>query len=192
MTSRPRYTRPSLQLLAGASAKNMPNLRNLAMELRKVCCHPVSVCVGLPACLVQRCATCARGQRHAGGLLWCPPVRLTTHSNLYPALRPPLLLQYLCTGLEDDILRRKLEAATAAEAAGGSKVAALSEVDQLVQACGKMVLLHKLLPKLKAEGHKVGWARGAARCPNVRVWVLRCIVSNPYLMICRHFKTLPF
>ncbi len=31
-----------LQLLAGASSKNMPNLRNLAMELRKVCCHPVS------------------------------------------------------------------------------------------------------------------------------------------------------
>ena len=28
-------------LLAGASNKNLPNLRNLAMELRKVCCHPV-------------------------------------------------------------------------------------------------------------------------------------------------------
>ena len=38
----PPCTRCSLQLLAGASAKNMPNLRNLAMELRKVCCHPVS------------------------------------------------------------------------------------------------------------------------------------------------------
>jgi hypothetical protein len=83
-------------------------------------------------------------------------------SNLAcPCVVTPLLLQYLCTGLEDDILRRKLEAAAAAEAAGGSKVAALSEVDQLVQACGKMVLLHKLLPKLKAEGHKVGgWVDG--------------------------------
>jgi hypothetical protein len=29
-------------LLAGASTKTMPQLRNLAMELRKVCCHPVS------------------------------------------------------------------------------------------------------------------------------------------------------
>jgi len=28
-------------LLTGCSAKNLPNLRNLAMELRKVCCHPV-------------------------------------------------------------------------------------------------------------------------------------------------------
>ena len=28
-------------LLAGMGAKNLPNLNNLAMELRKVCCHPV-------------------------------------------------------------------------------------------------------------------------------------------------------
>jgi hypothetical protein len=28
-------------LLSGCNAKNLPNLRNLAMELRKVCCHPV-------------------------------------------------------------------------------------------------------------------------------------------------------
>ena len=31
----------------------------------------------------------------------------------------------------------------------------LSEVQQLVQASGKMVLMDKLLPKLRAEGHKV-------------------------------------
>ena len=30
-----------------------------------------------------------------------------------------------------------------------------SELDLLVQSSGKMLLLHKLLPKLKAEGHKV-------------------------------------
>lgn len=35
------------QLLAGATTKNMPNLRNLAMELRKVCCHPVSYSQGV-------------------------------------------------------------------------------------------------------------------------------------------------
>lgn len=29
-------------LLGGASTKNTPQLQNLAMELRKVCCHPVS------------------------------------------------------------------------------------------------------------------------------------------------------
>jgi hypothetical protein len=28
-------------LLAGTGAKNLPNLNNLAMQLRKVCCHPV-------------------------------------------------------------------------------------------------------------------------------------------------------
>lgn len=30
-----------------------------------------------------------------------------------------------------------------------------SELDLLVQSSGKMLLLHKLLPKLKDEGHKV-------------------------------------
>ncbi len=35
------YSREIGTLLAGASSKNMPNLRNLCMELRKVCCHPV-------------------------------------------------------------------------------------------------------------------------------------------------------
>ncbi|KAL4423047.1 hypothetical protein ABPG77_002081 [Micractinium sp. CCAP 211/92] len=78
-------------LLAGASSKNLPNMRNLAMELRKVCCH-----------------------------------------------------SYLCNGLEEDIQRRKLEAGVEA-----------GELDQLVAASGKMVLLHKLLPKLKSEGRKV-------------------------------------
>ena len=36
------YERQIGALMAGASAKNMPNMRNLAMELRKLCCHPVS------------------------------------------------------------------------------------------------------------------------------------------------------
>lgn len=30
------------QLLQGAAPRNLPNLKNLAMELRKICCHPVS------------------------------------------------------------------------------------------------------------------------------------------------------
>ena len=132
----------------------MPNLRNLAMELRKVCCHPVRItcqqaawAAAQPGCMAPACQP-----PYFPHFLASPPKMVA----LTPSHYGPLL-QYLCTGLEDDILRRKLEAASAAEAAGGAKVAALSEVDQLVQACGKMVLLHKLLPKLKAEGHKVGW-----------------------------------
>ena len=35
------------------------------------------------------------------------------------------------------------------------------ELDHLVHASGKMVLLHKLLPKLRREGHKVGRRGGA-------------------------------
>jgi hypothetical protein len=35
------YANQISALLGGATAKNMPQMRNLAMELRKVCCHPV-------------------------------------------------------------------------------------------------------------------------------------------------------
>ena len=78
-------------LLGGAAQKNAPNLKNLAMELRKVCCHP-----------------------------------------------------FLCDGLEDDVAARRRAAGLPTD-----------EIAKLVGASGKMLLLHKLLPKLKAEGHKV-------------------------------------
>ena len=53
-------------------------------------------------------------------------------------------MQYLCNGLEDDItVRHNLR---------GERTV---ELDSLVGASGKMILLHKLLPKLQAEGHKV-------------------------------------
>ncbi|CAK0786707.1 hypothetical protein CVIRNUC_009921 [Coccomyxa viridis] len=78
-------------LLGGVSTKNAPQLQNLAMELRKVCCHP-----------------------------------------------------FLCRGLEDYVTFEQQKA--------GQQ---LPELEQLVQASGKMVLLNKLLPKLRAEGHKV-------------------------------------
>ena len=35
------YARDIGALLGGSSNKNLPNMRNLAMELRKLCCHPV-------------------------------------------------------------------------------------------------------------------------------------------------------
>ena len=53
-------------------------------------------------------------------------------------------LQFLCNGLEEDFAVKKHAAGSAG-----------SELDLLVQSSGKMLLLHKLLPKLKAEGHKV-------------------------------------
>lgn len=78
-------------LLGGTSAKNVPALRNVAMELRKVCCHP-----------------------------------------------------FLCEGIEDDIIARNKK---------DEKI--LGELDLLVSSCGKMQLIHKLLPKLRAENRKV-------------------------------------
>ena len=55
-------------------------------------------------------------------------------------------MQFLCNGLEEDFAVKK-------HAAGNAG----SELDLLVQSSGKMLLLHKLLPKLKAEGHKVSF-----------------------------------
>lgn len=52
--------------------------------------------------------------------------------------------QYLCNGLEDDIFARQ-------QARGES----VGELDRLINASGKMILLKKLLPKLRDEGHKV-------------------------------------
>lgn len=37
------YSQQIGALLGGGSSKNLPNMRNLAMELRKLCCHPVSL-----------------------------------------------------------------------------------------------------------------------------------------------------
>lgn len=83
-------------LLGGGSTENTPLLRNVAMELRKVCNHP-----------------------------------------------------FLCDGVEDDYAKRVKEAALTSDGAN------LSEIDLLVTACGKMQLLHKLLPKLREEKRKV-------------------------------------
>ena len=55
-----------------------------------------------------------------------------------------LLMQFLCNGLEEDFAVKKHAAGSAG-----------TELDLLIQSSGKMLLLHKLLPKLKAEGHKV-------------------------------------
>lgn len=54
-------------------------------------------------------------------------------------------MQFLCRGLEDHMMLR--------QAARGS--GDVPEIDRIVNASGKMVLLAKLLPKLRSEGHKV-------------------------------------
>ncbi len=48
-------------------------------------------------------------------------------------------MQFLCEGLEEDVASRK---------------AGLTGAELLTAASGKMLLLHKLLPKLRREGHK--------------------------------------
>lgn len=81
-------------VMAGNNKKNLPNMRNLAMELRKVCNHP-----------------------------------------------------FMSTGVEDDYRAKRL-------AAVPPGAAPPTELQLLTQSCGKMVLMGKLLPKLRAEGKK--------------------------------------
>ena len=85
-------------LLAGTSRKNMPNSRNLLMELRHCCNHP-----------------------------------------------------FLLNGIEADFTRKRRDAAAAAT----PPLPVPTSAELLIAASGKMVLLNKLLPKLKADGHKV-------------------------------------
>ena len=100
-------------LMEGNKSKNVPQLRNLCMELRKVCNHP-----------------------------------------------------FLCDGMEEDFANKKKRAVElAAEKAAKEAVekgleppappAPPQPLDMITQSSGKMMLLNKLLPKLKAEGHKV-------------------------------------
>lgn len=60
---------------------------------------------------------------------------------------------FLCDGLEEDIALRRAQALSAA---GLDGVAAAqgpqAELELLVRSCGKMVLLHKLLPKVRLFG----------------------------------------
>ena len=69
------------------------------------------------------------------------------HGHEARALELVLALQFLCNGLEEDFALKRHTAGNAG-----------TELDLLVQSSGKMLLLHKLLPKLRSEGHKVGLA----------------------------------
>lgn len=64
------------------------------------------------------------------------------------------MAQFLCNGLEQDMVSR-WEAAKAAGCEGTAE-GDNREVDAITRASGKMLLLHKLLPKLRAEGRQVG------------------------------------
>ena len=53
--------------------------------------------------------------------------------------------QWLCNGLEDDMMLKQQPSGAGTN----------DTLDALVHSSGKMLLLHKLLPKLRTEGRKV-------------------------------------
>lgn len=60
-------------------------------------------------------------------------------------------LQFLCNGLKDDMTLQW----AAAHSAAADKTQRQREIENYTRASGKMLLLHKLLPKLRAEGRQV-------------------------------------
>ena len=76
---------------------------------------------------------------------------LPSSRNLLMELRHCCNHPFLLTGIQEDFVRRRVEAALTAVPPQTPP----SPVDLLISASGKMVLLAKLLPKLKADGHKV-------------------------------------
>lgn len=72
---------------------------------------------------------------------------------LCPAACLACSYQFLCDGLEDD-MTLKWKAQEAAE----GKTQKEREIENYTRASGKMLLLHKLLPKLRAEGRQVSTA----------------------------------
>ncbi|GBG32881.1 Chromodomain-helicase-DNA-binding protein, putative [Hondaea fermentalgiana] len=91
------YEKNTEYLLAGVVKGARVSLNNVAMELRKCCCHP-----------------------------------------------------YLIDGVESKVLKDDPPPRTATSEERSSHV-----FDKLINASGKLILLDKLLPKLKAEGHRV-------------------------------------
>eukprot|EP00798_Chlamydomonas_sp_ICE-L_P018819 gene18819-25364_t len=90
------YSKQIGALMKGTESKNLPNMKNLAMELRKLCCHPY-LCNGLEEDIAYRCS-----------MTPATTGRYTTSPNLTPPLT------YLCNGLEEDIAYRHSMATAAA------------------------------------------------------------------------------
>ena len=78
------------------------------------------------------------------------------------------------------------DAAAAAANSGWKRVSDCPEVEALVRASGKMLLLHKLLPKLRAEGRQcLVFSQFKVRCVwGGSVWSVwgegnvRCVLSS--------------
>lgn len=79
------YERQIGTLMAGSAPKNLPNMRNLAMELRKVCNHPF-LCNGLEEDISQR-STAAGMSKTEGDLIVHSSGKMVLLSKLLPKLK---------------------------------------------------------------------------------------------------------
>jgi hypothetical protein len=105
-------------------SKALPQLRNLAMELRKLCCHPVgalasarqaAMVLGQAEPCRAACVAAASLRRHARRRAFG---RTSSAAHAMPrayfCLLTPFHAQSLCDGLEADLKRRFSQARAAA------------------------------------------------------------------------------
>ena len=131
-------------LAKGGSSSNLPNLMNTMMELRKCCNHPYLVngllsVFHLVALFIFILALC---------LVVVLPLWYYWSTDPEDVDSKCRMLLMISTGAEDQILEEQ-------KREGGGIIDAEKLYQLMIQASGKLVLVDKLLPKLKADGHKV-------------------------------------
>ncbi|KAF5888028.1 chromodomain-helicase-DNA-binding protein 7, partial [Clarias magur] len=126
----------------GGGGSNVPNLLNTMMELRKCCNHPY---------LINGTHTYIHTHTHTLAHSY-------THSRTHTALTHDVLSR-VGVGAEEKIMEEFRE----------SHPADLLDfhLQAMIQAAGKLVLIDKLLPKLKAGGHRVLIFSQMVRCLDI-------------------------
>lgn len=129
-------------LAKGAGQANMPNLVNTMMELRKCCNHPYLI----------------KGRYHHPIVLsdnifwrWAKKKKKTSLADC--------VYVFAMSGAEEKILEDFREVY--------SPAAVDFHLQAMVQSAGKLVLIDKLLPKMKAGGHKVLIFSQMVRCLDI-------------------------
>ncbi|KAB1256575.1 Chromodomain-helicase-DNA-binding protein 7 [Camelus dromedarius] len=141
-------------LSKGGGQANVPNLLNTMMELRKCCNHPYLINGGGE---IKEVTEELRVLVALGGLTHLPfvPVKVS-----YPHL---VSIQFIHTfkasGAEEKILEEFKETHNADSPD--------FQLQAMIQAAGKLVLIDKLLPKLKAGGHRVLIFSQMVRCLDI-------------------------
>ena len=125
----------------GGTTANVPNLMNTMMELRKCCNHPYLIDGMLITCIQDKLPSLIRSTSAMSDVRIDFDLVLLHSSHIFD------FHLFVLEGAEEQIVHDLRD----------RKQSLDSDIltDQMIQGSGKLVLLDKLLPKLKAGNHKV-------------------------------------